>query len=210
MKPKTWIQTRWSRLRAAHRAEMPALTVERAKELLARHPECGPAWKLLGSALVELARYDEAESAIRRATALCPTDKLWIPLAEMGHLHKAQGDHAAAAAWYRRAIEAGPDEAGAHIFLGGVLAQSGRLEEAAAAHRAATRCEHGCRDEAHLNLGLVLRALDQPEAAATCFEAALLIDPRYRAAKRALRDVRQVIQARKPRRREPAPHEAAA
>ena len=124
MKPTTWIQSRWNRLRAAHRADMPALTVARARELTARHPECGPAWKLLGSALISLARYAEAEEAIRRATALCPVDRLWIPLAEMGHLHKARGDYEAAASWYRRAIDAAPDEAGGRIYLGGVLAHA--------------------------------------------------------------------------------------
>ncbi|WP_165067047.1 tetratricopeptide repeat protein [Paludisphaera rhizosphaerae] len=205
MKPTTWIQARWNRLRAAHRADMPALTVARARELTSRHPECGPAWKLLGTALIALARYDEAEEAIRRATALCPTDRLWIPLAEMGHLHKARGDYETAASWYRRAIDTAPDEAGARIYLGGVLAQAGKLDEAEAAHRAATTCERGCRDEAFLNLGLVLRALDRPEEAARCFEEALRLDPRYLPAKQALRDVLQAMRCRGSRCRKPTP-----
>ncbi|AMV36305.1 tetratricopeptide repeat protein [Planctomyces sp. SH-PL62] len=208
MKTKTWVQSRWERLRTAHRAGLPALSVARARELVARHPDCGPAWKLLGSALIELARYEEAESAIRRAIALCPTARLWIPLAEMGHLHKARGDHQEAASWYRRAVDAAPDEAGAHIYLGGLLAQSGSLDEAEAAHRAATRCENGCRDEAFLNLGLVLRALGRHDEAAGCFEAALQIDPRYRSAKLALRDVRQTLRIKPPRRRTKAARES--
>ncbi|WP_165248681.1 tetratricopeptide repeat protein [Paludisphaera soli] len=207
MKTKPWIQTRWNRLRAAHRAGLPSLTVARARQLLDRHPDCGPAWKLLGSALIELARFDEAKSAIRRALGLCPAEKLWIPLAEMGHLCKATGDLGGAAIWYRRAIDAAPEEAGAWIYLGGVLAQAGRLEEAEAALLAATRCEYGCRDEAHLNLGLVLRALDRHGEAALCFEAALQIDPKYQAAKQALRDVRQAIRVPKARRRGPAARE---
>ncbi len=201
MKTKPWIETRWNRLRAAHRSGLPALTIARARQLLDRHPDCGPAWKLLGSALIELARYDEAKAAIRRALGLCPAEKLWIPLAEMGHLSKATGDLGGAAIWYRRAIDAAPEEAGAWIYLGGVLAQAGRLDEAEAALLAATRCEYGCRDEAYLNLGLVLRALDRHGEAALCFESALRIDPKYPAAKLALRDVRQALKVPRPRRR---------
>src|SRR3954467_6505811 len=151
------LQARWSRLRAAHKADLPALTAARAREFLKEFPEGGPVWKILGSALTDLARYSEAELAIKKALSLCPPEKLWIPLAEMGHLCKARGDYDSAAAWYRQAIEAVPQEASGHIYLGGVLAKSGRLNEAEACHRAATKCIEGCRDEAFLHLGLVLR-----------------------------------------------------
>jgi tetratricopeptide (TPR) repeat protein len=186
-------QARWNRVRAAHKADLPALTVARAREFLKDFPDCGPAWKILGSALIDLARHHEAERALKQALVLCPPEKLWIPLSELGHLHKARGDYRAAEAWYRQAIDAVPHEAGGHIYLGGVLAKSGRLKEAEAAHRAATRCSEGCRDEAFLNLGLVLRAQERHEEAAQCFEQALELDPKYAAAKRALRDVRQVL-----------------
>jgi tetratricopeptide (TPR) repeat protein len=193
MNPNALVQARWDRLRTAYKADLPALTVARAREFVAEHSDCGPVWKMLGAALVELSRYQEGEEALRQAIALCPSDKLWIPLAELGHMHKARGDYRAAAHWYRKAIDAEPDEAGPHIHLGGVLARSGRLHEAEAAHRAATLCEQGCRDEAFLNLGLVLRALERHDEAARCFEAALQIDPKYCAAKKALRDVRRTL-----------------
>src|SRR5262245_45729792 len=121
------IQARWNRLRAARKADLPALTVARAREFLREVPECGPAWKVLGSALVELARHAEAERALKQALFFCPPEKVWIPLSEMGHLHKALGDYKAAAAWYRQAIDAVPQEASGHIYLGGVLAKTGRL-----------------------------------------------------------------------------------
>jgi len=194
MNPNALIQARWDRLRAAYKADLPALTVARAREFVAEHPGCGPAWKMLGTALVELARHREGEEALRRAIALCPADKLWIPLAEMGHMYKSRGDFRAAAAWYRKAIDAKPDEASGHIYLGGVLAKEGRLHEAEASHRAATLCKEGCRDEALLNLGLVLRALERHDEAADCFEAALRLDPKYQAAKKALRDVQRTLQ----------------
>jgi tetratricopeptide (TPR) repeat protein len=201
MKENEMVQARWSRLRAAHKADLPALTVARALEFLREHPECGPAWKVLGAALVDLARHDEAEHALKQALSLCPPDKLWIPLAEIGHLHKARGEYKAAVAWYRRAIDKMPEEASGYIYLGGVLAKSGRLKEAEAAHRAAIRCTEGCRDEAYLNLGLVLRAQERYDEAATCFEQALKLDPKYVAARKALRDVRNTMRFSKAKRR---------
>ncbi|WP_337174834.1 tetratricopeptide repeat protein [Paludisphaera sp.] len=197
MKTDRWMQTRWNRLRASHRADLPALTVARAVELTDRDPECGPAWRLMGSALVAMGRYTEASAAIHRAMALCPARLLWIPMSEMGHLYRASGSHDAAACWYRRAIEAAPEQAGARIYLGGVLALGGKLQEAEGVLRAATRCAEGCRDEAYLNLGLVLRSLDRLDEAAECLATALELDPGYKAAKHALRDVRQALRGRR-------------
>ena len=204
MNENEMVKARWSHLRAAHKADLPALTVARAREFLREYPDCGPAWKILGEALVDLARHSEAEHALKQAIAKCPPDKLWIPLAEMGHLHRARGEYKAAVAWYRRAIDKMPDEASGHIYIGGVLAKTGRLKEAETAHRAAIRCTQGCRDEAHLNLGLVLRAQERYDEAATCFEQALKLDPKYVAARKALRDVRNTMRFSKELRREEA------
>jgi tetratricopeptide (TPR) repeat protein len=187
------MRARWNRIRAAHKADMPALTVARAREFVRDYPDCGPAWKILGSALLDLARHDEARAALKRALAVCPPEKLWIPLSEMGHLHRARGEFKAAAAWYRQAIDAAPQEASPHIHLGGVLARVGHLKGAEAAHRAAIQCTLGCHDEAYLNLGLVLRAQGRCEEAAICFEQALALDPKHVTARRALRDVRSAI-----------------
>ncbi len=198
------VQARWNHVRAAYKSDQPALTVARAREFLSEYPDCGPAWKILGSALIDLACHADAERALKHALSLCPPDKLWIPLSELGHLHKVRGEYRSAVAWYRQAIEAVPDEASGHIYLGGVLAKAGRLHEAEAAHRAATRCTRGCRDEAYLNLGLVLRAQGRLEAAAQCFEQALELDPKYTAAKRALRDVKNTIRFLKSRHRSKA------
>jgi tetratricopeptide (TPR) repeat protein len=190
---KKTIEARWRRLWAAHKADLPALTIATARELVRDCPDCGPAWKILGEALVEMARHTDAEQALKQAISLCPPDKVWIPLCQMGHLHRASGDYKAAAAWYRRAIDRMPDEASGHIHLGGVLARSGRLKEAEMAHRAAIRCTHGRRDEAYLNLGLVLRAQERHDEAAICFEQALKLDPNYAEAQKALRDMRKTM-----------------
>lgn len=187
------IHAQWQRIRKAHMGNQPATMITLARDFVAEHPDCGPAWKILGTALAEMAEYRAAEEALRRAIALCPPESLWVPLAEMGHLHKAQGSYRPAAAWYRKAIEASPDEASGHIYLGSLLARAGRPSEAEAEFRAATECKMGCIDEAFLSLGLVLRSIERYEEAAECFKKAIELDPKYKEAKVALRDVVQAI-----------------
>ncbi|MBV8523014.1 MAG: hypothetical protein JOY71_12985 [Acetobacteraceae bacterium] len=61
------IRARWSRIRAAHKADLPALTVARTGLFLREHLDRGPAWRILGSALLDLARYDAAQADLKRA-----------------------------------------------------------------------------------------------------------------------------------------------
>ncbi len=170
-----------------------ALTIRYGRRLVRDYPCHGPAWVLLGVALVEVARYEEAEQALAKALDFRPAHKRFIPLGHLGHLFREAGDYEQAAAWYRRAIEASPDEASGHIFLGGVLAKQGRFADAEEAHRAAIACSEGCIDEAYLNLGLVLRARERFAEAAESFREAIRLDPNYREARQALRDVERCI-----------------
>jgi len=148
---------------------------------------------MLGMALVELARYEEAKRALAKGIELCPPESRRVALSEMGHLFLEAGEYDQAAAWYRQAIDADPSHASGHIFLGAVLAKQGRLHEAADAHLAATGCVQGCIAEAYLNLGLVLRALERFREAGECFREALRRNPRDRSARRALRDVERCV-----------------
>ncbi len=180
----------FQRLRSAWNADLPALTVRRARRYLARYPEHGPAWHMLGLALTDLARYSEAEQALWNALRLCPRHLRRVPLSSMGHFHDARGELARAARWYQRAIEAAPNHASGYVYLGGVLARQGRLGEAEKIHRRATEiCDDGCIDEAFLNLALVLRARDRFDEAAACLRDAIRRDPDYGDARRVLRDV---------------------
>jgi tetratricopeptide (TPR) repeat protein len=186
-------ERQYERLRRLSDGPFPALTISCARCYLADRPDHGPGWLLLGIALVELARYEEAEQALAKAIELCPSEKRQTPLSHMGHLFLEAGDYDQAAAWYRRAIEADPGDATYHVYLGAVLAKQGRLHEAEESHRTAIGCPEGCNDEAYLNLGLVLRAQERFEEAAHCLREAIRLDPEYRAAKRALRDVLRCI-----------------
>jgi tetratricopeptide (TPR) repeat protein len=111
----------------------------------------------------------------------------------MGHLFRAAGNYELAATWYRKAIDADPIDATYRIYLGAVLAKQGRLHEAEEAHRAGVGCAEGCIDEAYLNLGFVLRAQERFREAAHCFREAIRLDPAYRQAQRALRDVERCM-----------------
>lgn len=180
---------RYERLRRLSHGPFPALTIRYGRRFLADHPDHGQAWLLVGINLAGLARYEEAEQAFAKAIEFCPEDKRHVPFAQMGHLCRAAGDYDLAVDWYRRAAELRPGDATYLIFLGGMLAKQGRFAEAEETHRAATACAEGCIDEAYLNLGLVLRARSRFAEAADCFREAIRLDPRDRAARRALRDV---------------------
>lgn len=186
-------QSRYERLRRLSDRPLPASTIRYAQRYVADYPDHGPGWLLLGIALVELGRYEEAERAQGKALELCPPAKRQIPLSHLGHLFQQAGNYDQAAAWHRKAVEACPGDATYHIYLGAVLALQGRLCEAEEVHRVAVECAEGCIDEAYLNLGLVLRAQERFGEAADCFREAIRLDPKYREARRALRDVERCI-----------------
>ncbi len=188
---------RFKRFRAIADGPYPALTIRYGRRFVLQYPDHGLAWLLLGIALVELARYEEAEQAFVKAIDLFPEDQRSIALGHMGHLFKMSGDFEQAAHWYRLGIETTANDATYYIFLGGALARQGRLHDAEEAYRVATRCSEGCIDEAFLNLGLVLRARERFKEAAECFREALRLDPEYQAARWAVRDVLRCLKLEK-------------
>jgi tetratricopeptide (TPR) repeat protein len=198
-------QARFHRVRAAHNAGLSALTILRARRYLDSCPGEDPldyfVWFWLGESLAESGRYGEAEEALTRALQLCPAGRERLPLCEMGHLEGRRGEYERAAGWFRKAIEAAPRHAAGYIYLGAVLSLRGRLREAEEVHRTAIEtCYEGCLDEAFLNLGLVLRFQERFEEAAECFREAIRLDPGYRHARRALRDVERCLRMTRRRR----------
>lgn len=186
-------ELRWKRLLAAADADEHAHAILLARDLVRDAPDFDPARQMLGCKLTDMARYDEAKQALRESLKHCPSKWVHLPMQQMGHLEEARGRLSQAATWFRRAIEVNPKSANAHVFLGNILCKQGRLTEAEAAFRQGTRCSKGCAEEAHYNLGMVLCSQERYEEALSCFEQALKIDPKYRLAKRGLRDVRRAI-----------------
>lgn len=176
----------WSAGEYAHALEL-------SRELLHNFPDCTVGWLLQGAILYELARYDEAEQVLNEAIQGLSLEHLDHGYVQLAHLHRDRGDYDNAEKWYRKAIELDPDNAGRHVFLGGLLAKRGDFSGAEAAHQKATRCSKGAVDEAFLNLGLVLRAQERYKEALACFERALELTPDYPQAITAKSDIEKAI-----------------
>src|SRR5262245_62165740 len=160
------LEALYRRVARARDADVPALSVLRARLLLNHFPTFGPVWCMLGDALTSLGRHEEAEQALANAIEHWEGANLRLPYTAMGHLFEVAGDGDKAAEWYRRAIGEAPSHASPYIHLGLLLHGRGRLGEAEATFRTATRCSEGRVDEAYLNLGLALRSREKFEEAA--------------------------------------------
>ena len=72
--------------------------------------------------------------------------------------------------------------------------KAGKLSEALKCDRRATKCKEGAIDEAYYNLGVTLGALGRHKEALTCFEKAIDLDPKFKLAKHAAKDMRRVLE----------------
>ncbi len=177
---------------AAYRNDHAATTVLLAERWLRDHPD--DLWIIhkYAAMLYQMTRYDEAIQVCVDAIARFP-DSRWGLYNQVGHLHRYRGNFADAELWYQKAKDEDPEEAASYIFLGAVQARQGKLKEAEATHRAATRCADGCIDEAHHNLGLVLRGQGRLAESVGCFRKAIELCPTYADAIEALADVESAL-----------------
>lgn len=169
-----------------------ATVVLLASRYLQSHPDDLGVIFDYAESLYLMTRYDEAIRVYLDAIDRFP-EKRWALFNKMGSLFRYRGDFDTAAKWFQRGTEERPDDAGSFIFLGGVLARQGKLTQAEESHRRATRCTHGCVDEAHLNLGLVLRGQGRLAEAADRFRKAIELRPKYADAIEALLDVEAAL-----------------
>ena len=186
---------RWQEIIRAE--DLPATRIELLQRFVRENPSSGVAWYRLGRELSELSRFDDAEQALHKSIEFSPDSKHLFIFCAMGKLFGYSGDDATAEQWFRKAISHSPDDAQGYIYLGGMLARLGRLDEAEEVHRRGTHCKTGCIDEAFLNLGYVLRAKERYAEAFGCFDRALAIDPKYKEARVARRDVGRVLKLRR-------------
>lgn len=187
-------KAQWREIMRLFGRDMFASTALLAQRYVAEHPKVAIAWLYYGASLAQMSRYTEAIPALRRAVRLFPPAQRHLVYYNFGQLHERKGAIRLVEPWYRRAIKSRPSDAGDRIMLGRVLQRSGRLQEAEAVLRRATRCKEGCREEAFLHLGYTLVSLDRYPEAGRCFHHALNIDPKYPEARRALSDIEYVIE----------------
>ena len=137
-----------------------ALLFELATDYTQRYPDNYWGWIVLADALSDLARYGEAERALRQARRLVPAERRINVYAHWGHLYDRKCDLKRAERWYRRALKEkrSKNTMRCLIYLGGVLAKQGRFAEAEECQRKAISLSTDPPDEAYYNLGLVLRA----------------------------------------------------
>ena len=170
-----------------------ATVIELARRHTAEYPQRTAPWIILGDASTQLALYGEADSALRMAERLSPKSRRPYVWLKRGDLHRAKGNPRLAEKWYRQAIEGEPENATYHLYLGSLLAQQGRFDEAKECHGRAVQLGTGAVDEGHYNLALILRAEGAYRQAMGHLEKALEIDPDYAEAREAMEDVAHAL-----------------
>ncbi len=132
----------------------------------------------LGTALLGLKLFEQAEPPLRRSLALRPNDA--GALNNLGNVLAGRGQHAAAIECYQPVLDTQPDHVQARFNIGRSLAALDRLEEAVASFRAALASAAIGTDadrvaDIHASMGEALVGLGRyDEAQATCREIAAL------------------------------------
>lgn len=176
---------------SASDAGLHITTIELANKLLASEPDNLRVLLDLGHACWQIARYDEAETALNHAIEICEPEKRDAIFGELGNLHLARGDFQSAAKWFQQQIETDPNDANGYLFLGSLQMRSGDLASAQKTLKRGIECEYGVLDEVHLLLGLVHAAKKDYSAAQQHFKTATELEPQNVAAKTALKDVQR-------------------
>lgn len=183
-------------IKSAARDGQAATTVILSEHYLKAHPgEVGVSLDY-AEMLSDMARHEEAIRVYENVLTVVPagSESRWSILAAIGSVHRKWGRLPDAEPWFKKAIEASPEQTAPYILLGACLARQGKLREAEEAHRAAiANGKSDLTDEAYHNLGLVLRGQRRWGEAATCFRKALEITPDYEGAAEALKDVERAM-----------------
>jgi tetratricopeptide (TPR) repeat protein len=143
-----------------------------ARVLLAKHPNAGMLWKILGVALLRQGK--EALQALRRTTELLPNDA--EAHSNLGAALHDQGRWAEALVSLRKALAIQPHAVEALIDAANAMKALGRAREAVALYQQALQSSPRSV-EAHNNLGNAFLELGQFDAAAGCYRRALEITP---------------------------------
>lgn len=146
--------------------------------------------------LTQLGCYAEAEQELRRLEHCTDTKVRKHCLHEWIELCHHQGRVTDEERWSRLLIEEFPDCASGFIRLGRCLRRQGKVQESEDAFRSGTQRE-GTPEEACYNLGRVLAFQRRFHEAREAFQHAIAIDPAYKEAQQALRDVWEALKLRR-------------
>jgi CRISPR-associated protein Csy1 len=162
--------------RRLHRQGDHAAAIGIYREILAADPGNAEVWQLAALAAHQSGRLQDAASDIERAIAAGGEQPAFLLL--QGTIAHDRLDLAAAERVLERVIALRPQWAAAHVELGQVHVDQGRMEQALVRFRAAVDA-----DPRHLrgwnNLGYALQSLDRMDEAVRAFDYALSIDPAY-------------------------------
>ncbi len=167
-------------------------SVVMARNFLRREPRNLDVRLRLASSLVSMGCFRKAlETYWALGRELGPGHPLCCT--ELGLLYHSKGRYEEAIRWFSRLTRAEPDDSASWVFLGSSQARRGKMRQAEECHRRATRCPRGNLEEAWLNLGLVLRAMERLGEAREAFQNALSFDPEYAKARQGLADVEKAL-----------------
>jgi len=147
-----------------------------ALHILDGFPDDGLTWKILGAALQQQNRSEEAIFAMRQAVRLLPQDT--AALNNLGLTLKNTGELQESETILRQAITLCDHFAEAHNNLGVTLLAQGRLTEAETHLRRALQLEPAYT-EAHCNLGLTLKDQGKIAEALASLENAVRLNPSH-------------------------------
>jgi tetratricopeptide (TPR) repeat protein len=138
-------------------------------------PGLGAAYGEMGKLLMAAEFSGEAEPCYLNAQALAPGDPRWPYY--LGHLYRARGDTARAAALFERTLTLRPDDVPALVWLGETSLDQGRLDQAMSAFSRALTLQPRLV-AARVGLGRVDLARRDYAGAVEQFESALALDRR--------------------------------
>jgi tetratricopeptide (TPR) repeat protein len=144
------------------------------RKVIALKPDFAPAYLNLGSALIGLKKYAEAEAVLRKAIDLQPDYA--EAYCNLGNALGDQQRHAEAVAAYRKAIDLKPDFAFAYNNLGIALSAMGKHREAEAALQKAIDLDPSYVSPHH-NLGNARVRQQKWREAEAAYRKAIDLDP---------------------------------
>lgn len=155
-------------------------------------PDAGWAWTFYGKALSMTGARASALKALHTALRRSPRRWRRNALTQLALHFQRFMEPSKARRVYRQTIKEFPRHAAPRIYLGAMESELGRLPEAKAMFRRATRCAEGCVEEALYNLAAQLAIEGRLTEALRMLVRALKIDPKYRCARKLLAEIDQL------------------